>query len=162
MDTDARDDAERSHDIIRCSQRRAQTDGLNDGICPTTVGQFRDPASHTGRIGREVERLGSQLLRQGKTAIYAVDGEQVLGLVFQGGYYGAKTNGTASDHDHDGFGRRLLEQSEGVLGAEEARREDVGHEHQGFVTELRRCLVDGTVGVWDADILGFPSRSAFV
>ena len=158
MDPDAADDAPRPDEIVGGPQGRTQADDLDDGVCAAAVARLLDALQHALLIRHEVQRLGAELLGQLEPALDAVDGEEMLGLVLQGRDDGAQPHGAAAD-DHDGrLGRRHgLQHAEGILGAEETRREDVGHEHQGLVVDLGWCLDRGAVGEGDPGVLGLAA-----
>src|SRR5206468_844860 len=98
--------------------------------------------------------LSPQLPRKLKTARDTVDGEQVFGPILHGRYYGTESDWPSSDHNDGRLARRYrLDQIEGVLRAEVACEEDIGHQDEGIILDLEGSFHHGAVGVRDANVL---------
>lgn len=154
----AADDTERTNDVKRRPKRGAQANNLDDEIGAAPVGNLHDALLHALGVGLEIERLGTQLPRLLEPAVDGVDGEEVLGLELGGGQHGAEAHRPAADHDgRDVVALLHREEVPGGLGAEVARRPDVGHENEGAVGDGRGRPDERAVGVGDSDVLGLSA-----
>jgi hypothetical protein len=150
----------RPQQVKRRLQRRAQPHHLNHHVGAPPIRDLLDPLHHALLISHEVQRLGAQLPRLLQSRVHTINGEKMLRLPLQRRDDGAQSHGPTANHDRDllpSLHAVPLQLPEAVVGAEEARGEDVGHEDEGFVVDVGGRLHDGAVGVGDAHELGLAA-----
>lgn len=158
MHTNTADDSKRSQQIVRSPESRAKTNNLNHRISAATLRHLLDSLHHALPVFRKIEWLGPQLRRKLKPALHTIHSKDVFGPVFQGRYDGAQPDRSAPDHNHGSLASgQGLDQLERVLGAKVSGREDIRHQDEGVVADLRRGLHRGAVGEGNADVLGLTA-----
>jgi hypothetical protein len=154
MNADATDETKRSHHVKGGPQGGTEPDHFNDHVGATAACHLVYPGQHALPVFGKVQRLGTQAPGQLEAAVDAVDRKEVLGLMLQRRDHRTQADGPASYHDSCGLGGLLRAKGgEGVLGAEEARREDVGHQDERVIADAAGRLEHSPVGEGHAHVV---------
>lgn len=158
MHTNAADNTKWPQEVICSPERWAQTNHFNDGIRPTAFRHLLDPLQHALLVLRKVEWLSTQLLGEIQSTLDTVHSKEMLGTVLKRRNHSTQSNRSATNNDNSSLasGQRLHHLKR-ILGAKEPGGEDIGHQNQRIVRDLRRSLVDSPIGERHADVLGLAA-----
>ena len=156
--THTRDIAPRPKELESHSQGITVSDNLNRRIRATPISQLEHPLLKPLLILQIIPGLRSQLLRERQPILHPIDRQQRLRLIIQSIHQRTQPDRPAPNQDHNATRDRvLIEPAKRIRRRKISRREDISHEDELLLVDVRRRLDDGRVRERDAAVLGLAT-----